>query len=75
MKKIIYNIDNFIITCFKKITKMVEKNTFFSMILGLLLMIVNLIVFGIPVIILSVIYNLFIDREQLIKEYKKVVKK
>lgn len=75
MKKIIYNVDNFIINIFKKISKLVNSDRFLFTFIGLLLIIIVTIIFSIPIIILDLIYQFFIDRDKLIKQYEKEKKK
>lgn len=74
MKKIIFNIDSFIVGSFKVIIKLNEGKGFFVSFLILFAMIILMIIYAIPIIMLQLIYR-FIDRNELIKEYEKVAKK
>lgn len=74
MKKIIFNIDKFLINYFKKIALLASSHNLLYSIIGIILSLISIIIFLVPIVLLELIY-LFIDREKLKKTYEKEKKK
>lgn len=70
MKKIIFNIDSFIVGYFKKIAALAKSHNLLVSLIGFILGLINTIIFLVPIVLLELIY-LFIDREKLKKQYEK----
>ena len=71
MKKIIFSIDSFITGYFKIITELLYSKSRLISFIGIIFLIVSTIIFLIPIIILELIYQFFIDRDELKKLYDK----
>lgn len=71
MKKIIFNIDKFIIIYFNKITDLLKSNNRLISFIGFILLIISTIIFLIPILLLELVYKYFIDRDELKKLYQK----